>query len=178
MDGGDTLASRKALATAILAAKDNSLADALALADSMSITDVVETLYHNKPDLQFDHSELCDRFISAWLERLSTVERFVAAENLDGLYSLGLAWLPHAQDRSWERILRLASSALEEVAVVLTRAESDVNSPDTSFDSVYAAKLVGLAEGPLADVSRVLTERADELTGLQAQADAEDETEE
>jgi hypothetical protein len=125
MDGGDTLSSRKKLAAAILESKDDDLTQALALAERMSITDVAETLYNNKPDLQFDHSELCDTFISAWLDRLSTVERFVAAERLDGLYSLGLVWLPHAQDRSWERMLRLAASSLDEIADTLTYAEGD-----------------------------------------------------
>ena len=177
MDGGDTLSSRKKLAAAILESKDDDLTQALALAERMSITDVAETLYNNKPDLQFDHSELCDRFISAWLDRLSTVERFVAAERLDGLYSLGLVWLPHAQDRSWERMLRLAASSLDEIADTLTYAEGDANSPDTSFNRRYAMKLVELARGPLAEVAGELSRRADELVELQSQADAEEESE-
>ncbi|MFL0577025.1 hypothetical protein ACH0BO_09830 [Brevibacterium luteolum] len=70
MDTNEIGAQRQRLAEAILASEGEDLSAALEFAAHMSIADVVEALQRKDPDLLFDHSELCDAFIRAWLDQL------------------------------------------------------------------------------------------------------------
>lgn len=84
MDTYEIEAKRQRLNEAILASGGSDLSAALEFAAHMSITDVVEALQRNEPNLLFDHSELCDAFIRAWLDQLPPLERFAATAEVSG----------------------------------------------------------------------------------------------
>ncbi|PMB97362.1 hypothetical protein [Brevibacterium luteolum] len=178
MDTYEIEAKRQRLAEAILAAGGADLSAALDYAAHMSIADVVEALQRQEPDLLFDHSELCDAFIRAWLDQLPPLERFAATVEVSGLYTTGMVWLPHAEDRSVERILRFAAEAVTEMGARIAGEGILAGTPDTSFGPTFALKLSALADGPVGDLRTELIARADELRELQRLDDEREAQEE
>ena len=178
MDTYEIEAKRQRLAEAILASCGADLSAVLEFAAHMSITDVVEALQRKEPNLLFDHSELCDAFIRAWLDQLPPLERFAATAEVSGLYTTGMVWLAHAEDRSVERILRFAAEAVTEMGARIAGEGILAGTPDTSFGPKFAGKLTALADGPVADLRTELIARADELRELQryeAEREAQEE---
>lgn len=171
-------AKRQRLAEAILAAGGADLSAALEFAAHMSITDVVKALQRKEANSLFDHSELCDIFIRAWLDQLPPLERFAATAEVSGLYTTGIVWLAHAEDRSVERTLRFAAEAVIEMGARIAGEGVLAGTPDTSFGPKFARKLTALADGPVADLCAELVACADELCELQRLEDEREAREE
>lgn len=123
-------------------------------------------------------SPTCDVFIRACLDQLPPLERFAATVEVSGLYTTGMVWLPHAEDRSVERILRCAAEAVTEMGARTAGEGILAGTPDTSFGPTYARKLSALADGPVADLRTELIARADELRELQRLEDEREAQEE
>lgn len=123
------------------------LDEALEIAGHLSISDVVLIL---RAEVLAADEQACDVFIGRWLEMLPPLQRLSAAIETAEFYLLDLVWLPHAEDRSVERVLSAAAEALGELGEEFRSYRMIAESPDASFDAEFARRYQRIAEDPLA----------------------------
>ena len=113
---------------------------ALELAETLSITTVVATIGET---VGWEQDDLCDQFIEQWMETLTPFEKLAAAEACISLYDLALVATPHAQNRSYNRVLAAAAGAARQLPETLNFfAEFAGDHPDYSFDGKEFFKVV------------------------------------
>ncbi|WP_449282319.1 hypothetical protein [Leucobacter sp.] len=136
------------------------LEEAIGIASHLSISDVVVML---REDVMPVDERACDAFIERWLETLPPIERLSAAIETSEFYLLDLVWLPHAEDRSVERVLSAAAEALGQLGKEFGSYPLIAESPDASFDGAFAENYRRIAEDDLVGLVRTLARDASAL---------------
>lgn len=135
-------------------------ARALEVAADISVSKVTQLL---TDEVAPDYPEACDRFIEAWLRRLSPHERLAAASATMDLYLLELVWLPRAEDRSLQRVLEAAAASLLELRHTFGSFSTVAESPDASFDVGFMKELRDIGDGEFVSLAERLSAKSQHL---------------